>query len=332
MTIAAPRTPTYRELNPHMNTHAPLDVRKLYAVGETLEKHRELAQAAWTYEQAVRMDPQGLPVDLQLIASEPQRFSYRRIMARFLMEHLDAIRQRVPHEPVEQTGDPKIFVYWEQGFDDAPPIVRANRERLERLHGADVVELDKERLHQLVDIPIDIRLHAESDRTHFSDIARFALLHRYGGIWLDATCLVTDSVLDRFDVLVRSGFFAFRYHDALTSNWFLAAQPGNYVTGMMYQGLCEYWRRRDITVHYYMAHHMFESLYYLDQRFASIWDATIDLSSHPPHELQKAMQEPYSPERLEALLSHSFVHKLTYKRDAKPGSILEHLASQGERR
>lgn len=313
------------------HAHAPTDVQKLYAVGATLEKHRELAQAAWVYEQAVRADPGGLPVDLSLIASEPQRFAYRRVMARFLTEHLDTIRQRVPYEQVAPAGDPKIFVYWEQGFDAAPPVVRACRQRLVDLHGSDVVELDRQRLHELVDIPVDVRLHAESDRTHFSDIARFALLHRYGGVWIDATCLVTDSVLSRFDALVRSGFFAFRYHDALTSNWFLAAQPGSYVTGMMYQGLCAYWRHRDIDVHYYMAHHMFESLYYLDERFAAIWDATIDLSSHPPHELQKAMQEPYTPARLDTLLAKSFVHKLTHKREPKPGSILDHIASAGAR-
>ncbi|MFI6088763.1 capsular polysaccharide synthesis protein [Streptomyces sp. NPDC051218] len=313
--------------NPFPRRQPPPDFSRLYAVGQALEKHRELKQAAWVYEQAARLDPDGLPVDLKLIASEPQRFMYRRQMARFLTEHLDTLRSRVGDGPVEENTDPKIFVYWAQGFDDAPPIVKACRKQLEALHIGEVIELDRESLHRWVDIPADVRLHAEPDRTHYSDLVRFALLRRYGGVWFDATCLASESVFGNFDALVTSGFFAFRYHDALISNWFLAARPGNYITEMMYQAQCAYWRHRNIDVHYFFPHHMFESLYYLDPQFAAVWDATPDLSSHPPHELQKAMQEPYDDARFGQLVSKSFVHKLTYKRDAKPGSILERIAS-----
>ncbi|ASY33184.1 MULTISPECIES: capsular polysaccharide synthesis protein [unclassified Streptomyces] len=306
-----------------------LDVHRLYEVGEALEKHRELKHASWVYLQAIAHDPTALPVDRQLVNSEPQRFKHRRIMARFVNDHLPELKRRVrTMGPVETEGAPKLFVFWEQGFDDAPPVVRSCRRRLEKMHAGEIVDLDLSGLRKLVDLPHEVYAHASKNRAHFADVARFALLHRYGGAWLDATCLVTESVTDRLPELLNSGFFAFRYHDALISNWFIASKPGNYITGMVYQGLCEYWRRRDIDVNYYFNHHLFESLYYLDPEFAQVWDRTPDISSHPPHALQRAMHDPFTEERLQELLDQSFIHKLTYKRDTKPGSFLEHIEQE----
>lgn len=306
-----------------------IDFHKLYEIGETLEKHREHSQATWAYRQAIDLDPTSIPVDTRLVASEPQRFMHRRIMARFVTEHLPEMKRRAhAMGPGEPKGDPKLFVFWEQGFDNAPPVVRACRQRLEKMHGGEVVDLDLEKLRGMIDLPGDVYRHASKNRAHFADVARFALLHKYGGAWLDATCLVTESVTERFEELLPSGFFAFRYHDALISNWFLASEPGNYVSAIVYQGLCEYWRRRDIKVHYYFNHHLFESLYYLDPEFTAVWDATPDLSSLPPHALQVAMHDPYTPEKMDELLNQSFIHKLTYKRDTKPGSLLEHIEAE----
>jgi hypothetical protein len=304
------------------------DITPLYELGKYLEDRKDMVGAAMAYREAVRRDPSGLPIDHQLIDSIAQRFMFRRAMVRFVERHLKEIRRRALATPEAELVDPKVYVYWEQGFDQAPPIVRTCRARLRDLCGSNLVELDRDSLVDVVDVPYAVRSFATKKRAAYSDFVRIALLRKHGGVWIDATCLATQDPIDQLERLLASGFFAFRYQDARISSWLLASKPGGYITSMMYEGLHEYWHRRDIDVSYFFFHHMFEAFYYLDPKFAAAWDATPNLSSHPPHDLQRAMQEPYDSDRLEQLLFGSFVHKLTYKKEPEPGSILEYLCSE----
>jgi hypothetical protein len=303
------------------------DPTPIYELGRYLEGKADLVGAGRAYTEALRLDRHRWEIDDLLLQAGPQRFMTRRAMARFLSRNLKGIRQRAGTPTSKAPEDPKVFVYWEQGIEQAPPIVKACRARLREMCGPAVVELDRKSLRGLVRIPPSVRAHSPRQRAHFSDFARVALLREYGGIWVDATCLTVENLAEQFHDLTPSGFFAFRYDGARISNWFLAAQPDNYITALMHEALREYWDRRDVEVSYYFFHEMFECLYHLDERFADVWDRTVNLSAHPPHDLQRAMQEPYSADRLAELLAQSFVHKLTHKKEPDPGSIFERLLS-----
>ena len=66
----------------------------------------------------------------------------------------------------------------------------------------------------------------------FTDVLRLSLLARYGGVWLDATVLITES-LD--DIVGPAGFRAVIYPDYarigndFVESWFLADDPGSYL-------------------------------------------------------------------------------------------------------
>lgn len=303
------------------------DSERLMDLGELLEEKKVLVGAKQAYREAIHHDPESLPIDEQLLASSAQMFRHRRIMARFVRDRLPKIRERAEATRETPLTDPKIFVFWDQGFDAAPPIVRNCLERIRALSGGNLVELERESLLAMVDIPYTVRSQALERRAAYSDYARSALLRKYGGIWMDATCLATDDVVKHTEELLDSGFFAFRYKHARISNWFLASNPGNYIPSMMVEGLNEYWRDQELDVSYFFYHHMFECFYYLDPKFAAIWDATANVSAHPPHRLQRAFQEPYSEDLLRELAFSSFVHKLSYKKTPKPGNLLEFLCS-----
>ena len=291
---------------------------------EGLGQHDEARSA---YTRALDHDPATTDVDRQLLAARARHLPARRQVAAFLAEHLDEVRElAAAGRDAVEPGPPRVWVYWAQGWDSAPAVVRRCHEELLAAHApGEVVALDDGLAPYWVTVPLHVSRRTARHRAAYSDALRLELLVRYGGIWVDATCLVRGPLPQRMPELMPAGFFAFRFSGAHISNWLLASEPGGYVVTMLRAALTTYWRHHRTLVHYFVFHHLFEALYLLDEGFRSRWDATPERSSGPPHRLQSAQLEPYDPQRLAELLDGSFVHKLTHKvrpRDVSPDSLL----------
>jgi Tfp pilus assembly protein PilF len=274
-------------------------------------------------------DPSATELDRRLAAASPARFAVRRGIGRFVAERLDDIRAAALERPPQETRDLgfKVFVFWAQGIDAAPPVVRRCAQAVRRHHNeGDVLFLDQAAVREHVPPALAERLHG--NWTRLSDLLRLELLSTYGGVWMDATCLPRARMQDAVPDLMGSGFFAFTYRHARLGNWFLASEPNHYVVAMLREAHRTYWDAYDHVVDYYLFHHLFEVLYHLDQRFSALWDSTPRLPVRRATAYSKILAEPYDPERARELLEHSFVHKLSYKVEAqgvRPGSGLAHL-------
>jgi hypothetical protein len=79
-----------------------------------------------------------------------------------------------------------------------PPIIRACYDSVQKYRGQHPVHLiTKSNCADFVSIPYHIMKKLNSGLitvTHFSDILRTVLLYEYGGIWMDATILVTEAI------------------------------------------------------------------------------------------------------------------------------------------
>lgn len=99
--------------------------------------------------------------------------------------------QNTSHTSENITEDCPIWVFWYQGFDIAPELVKGCLKSLKAHAGKHpVIELSKNNYRDYVDIPehiIDKVTSGEITITHFSDILRVSLLAKYGGCWSDAT-------------------------------------------------------------------------------------------------------------------------------------------------
>lgn len=85
----------------------------------------------------------------------------------------------------------KIWMYWHQGWDDAPAVVKQSRDSWRRLNADyEVYTLDRHSLSTYINLPerIDLR---RKDLTvqKIAALARLALLAKYGGVWTDATVI-----------------------------------------------------------------------------------------------------------------------------------------------
>ena len=92
----------------------------------------------------------------------------------------------------------KIWVCWLQGEANMPEIVRTCYKSVKaNANGREVVLITNENVEKYISIPKlikDIVNNGKMSRTHFADYIRISLLKNYGGLWIDATVLVTDKI------------------------------------------------------------------------------------------------------------------------------------------
>lgn len=131
----------------------------------------------------------------------------------------------------------RVWMFWEQGVEAAPEIVRECLAAWPRMNpGWEVRVLDGAAARRAA--PRFAKLARRCPRatpTMRSDLLRLELLVRYGGAWADATLLPLRP-LDEWlhDWLRPSGFFCFHHSKErinqtgrLAPNWFMASVPKN---------------------------------------------------------------------------------------------------------
>jgi hypothetical protein len=102
-----------------------------------------------------------------------------------------------------------IWLFWWQGFENAPETVRIARNSLQAHLQPDeaIVFLDKTNFCQYVDIPASLISRIDNQEmamSHLSDILRFSLLFKYGGLWLDAGMLIKAPISFMFGYRIAS--------------------------------------------------------------------------------------------------------------------------------
>lgn len=140
-------------------------------------------------------------------------------LSRYWQRQIQAyIQGQIPHYELQPkqdlAGRKVIWQYWGQGVDEAdlPEIVRLCFASVDRHRGEyEIIRLSDAMIGDYIDLPEFVyqrmREQGGYNRTIFSDLLRTALLATYGGVWLDATILLTRP----FDELYsQSEFFMFQ--------------------------------------------------------------------------------------------------------------------------
>ena len=101
--------------------------------------------------------------------------------------------------PESQSFDNRmIWVCWLQGEVKMPEIVRTCYKSVKaNADGREVVLITSDNVEKYISIPKFIKdkvNNGKMSRTHFADYIRISLLKNYGGLWIDATVLVTDKI------------------------------------------------------------------------------------------------------------------------------------------
>ncbi|MCZ7858543.1 capsular polysaccharide synthesis protein [Agrobacterium salinitolerans] len=231
------------------------------------------------------------------------------------------------------TGRRKVvWQYWAQGADNAPDIVKACMRSVKcAFPGYRIVVLTEKNLSSFIRIPEEYTRHDDRiTKTHFSDLLRVELLYRYGGIWIDATVLMTAELPKE---IRDAPFFCFtRPSDPyLLSSWFMKADIGDPIVNAWRRMLRNYWGGNDYLSNYFLLHYLFEAAVTLNGELRTAWKNTPVLSSPNAHILQANLANQFDPHVFESITKASAVHKLTYKLPdtfEPDGTYYEHLLSR----
>ena len=164
----------------------------------------------------------------------------------------------------EAQNETTIWQYWEQGVENMPDIAKACVNSVEKhKNGCKHIILDKESVKEYVKIPDIIwKLNKKGviKSAHLSDVVRTYLLCEYGGVWIDATVLLTD---DLPEFITSAELFVFQNDlridlDGLNmASYFIAAKPHNEILERTRLILENYWAENRFLNNYFMFLHAF---------------------------------------------------------------------------
>ena len=152
-----------------------------------------------------------------------------------------------------------IWVFWWQGYSDIPENVRVCINSIKsnsKKHC--VVLVDKYNIHRYLDLP---ELYYEKlktgkfNLTHFSDIVRVNLLNKYGGIWFDASIILTNSIDEdvysyKFYTVKHGLYSDYHVSKGLWACFAIFSGKSNPLFSLLSELFNSYWRDHDFLVCY----------------------------------------------------------------------------------
>ena len=185
---------------------------------------------------------------------------------------------------------PKLFIYWEQGWDDAPYICKMCLKSWEKYNNNDwnIIKLHRNSINEYINItkivPNFWNVQSIASR---SDILRINLLRKYeNSVWVDATTFCTRPLNDW--ITKHESFFAFSNpsNDRMIASWFLYSKKSNYIVDKWCEVYNSYWIDKVKPEKYFQFHYMFNNLYNTDTSFKEQWDKVYQISAKIPHKLK----------------------------------------------
>jgi hypothetical protein len=249
----------------------------------------------------------------------------------------------------------KIWMVWFQGADQAPSLVEETQASWKKLNPDwEFHFLDKEGLREHLDADWFLD-HKNIPPQALSDIVRIMLLHKYGGVWVDASVFCTRPLDEWIYDHAPEGFFGYEKprFDKLISSWFLVASKGNVVIKKWHDKTMKFWSvgpvapkliskvvqkcfhvlfklkqawivkglmwpmKRIGIFPYFWFHYLFDKLYARDDEVRAIWDRVPKLAADGPHTLIHYGLEQQPDERIREFIqvNGTSVHKLSWRTD-----------------
>ncbi len=242
-------------------------------------------------------------------------------------------------EPAPETKQ-IIWQYWESPDGSIPPLVQACLNSVDRFKGNyERILLTPETLKNYVEIPeIFLKLKEKGliKTAFFSDILRTCLLIRHGGIWMDATVLLTE---DLPEYITEADLFVFQNDlkidlDGLNmASYFIAAKPENRILKQTLSALEYYWKENNFLVNYFTFLHAFTMV---TQKNKDLFAQVPFFSFLPVQQFQGELLKPFDAGRWEQIKKMSGVHKLTHKQSVLTkekdfsieGTFYEHILKE----
>lgn len=184
------------------------------------------------------------------------------------------------HYPKELPN--KIWIYWEQGENNAPLLVKKCIESWKKHNpNFDIVVLNKITVTQLIDPP---EMPESLPARYKADLYRLMLLNKYGGIWADATTYCHRPINDWLPLFFSSGFFMFSNpsDDRNIENWFIASTAHHPLISSWENELKKYlFSYKKLSSAYFIMFYIFQWMLIKDKKLNQLYRQSSSLNATP---------------------------------------------------
>lgn len=223
----------------------------------------------------------------------------------------------------------KIWICWFQGMENAPLLVKKCYESVKKkLKGKEIIVITDDNMNDYVKFPKHILEKYEKGiitRTHMTDLLRLELLTQYGGMWLDATVLVSEKIDNIPNFYFESDLFFYQSlkpgrdgHCTYMSSWLMSSKTNNKILLITRDLLYKYWEKNNSMVDYFLLHHFLSIVldYHEDE-----WKKIVPKDNATPHILLLRLFDKYDENIWNSMMNGSPFHKLTYKFDKEKEAL-----------
>lgn len=255
---------------------------------------------------------------LELLRLSVQEKIHYRIEKRFIKELITFDENYIENEHLTSNI---VWICWFQGIENAPKIVKFCYQSVkDNLVGKEIKLITKDNIYNYVEFPNYIKEKWEmgiiSD-AHMSDLLRLELLDKYGGLWLDATVLCSNTINNIPRYIFDSYLFLYQQlkpgRDGsciYISSWLISSKTNNKIIKGTKYLLYKYWKNNDKLIDYFLLHHFMSIVleYYNNE-----WKKIIPVDNSTCHILQLRQFDKYDERIWQSIKDQTPFHKLTYK-------------------
>lgn len=228
-----------------------------------------------------------------------------------------------------------IWIFWWQGEDSMPDIVKKCYNSVQRFCGnKKIVLITKDNIRDYTDISENIYLKLNSGVitfTHFSDILRANLLKNNGGLWMDATMYVTNS-LDNIELKellyrVSQSKDTFNISFGRWTGFFMGGPSGMDIMSFMDRLYQCYWEEYDELIDYFLIDYALDYAWNKNlSGFKSLEDKYKNIDPNL-FDMQKFLNSKYDEMFWNNLTRNTNLFKLSYKKkiNEKDDNVYNHL-------
>ena len=199
-----------------------------------------------------------------------QPYVVKALRARYYNFMLERLKENEKKNLERQKSD-IVWWCWLQGFDNAPPIVKACYCSLKQnIKNKEIRIIDESNRSEYIQLPDYIEQRWKKRQippAMFSDLIRLELLIKYGGTWIDSTVLSTGS--DYPNEYLDAKLFLFQYsrkesnHFSGISNWFITSYSNHPVLMTLRDMLCAYYMDFNCVLEYFIFHRFIEMIFHM---------------------------------------------------------------------
>lgn len=213
-----------------------------------------------------------------------------------------------------------IWFYWMQGKDNLPPIPKLCLNSLRKhANGHPVIFLDADNINQYINIPSNIvkaYRAGQLKQAHYADIIRILLLAQHGGLWMDATLLITrdlpESIFQMPFYSIKTKEYGYFVSHCRWSVFCLAGWKHNILFEKLSECFTCYFNKTDVMIDYFMFDQLIDMLYNEHIEIRNMIDK-VPYSNPNVHRMNRLLLDNFDKGIYKQITEKTYLFKLNWK-------------------